>query len=1087
MRDARQQTVTRGLTANPRWDVSCALVLSLTLASFSSAAHAQGSGSSGRPAGGPPGFLTAPAPGDPLDLALAYLRENRVALGLEAADLDDWILTDRTRSRHNGLTHLYLRQRLAGIDVIGGELSVSVTSDGRLIALRNHFVPGLARAVNARAPTVSQSDAVQAAATHLGLTVTTPLSEQQNPGGPTREVLLSDGGISLDPIPVKLAYLSDGDGGARLVWNLFVRTRDQQHWWSLNVDVVTGAVLSQTDWILNDSYRVFPPPLESPSDGPRSLEVDPADATASPYAWHDTNGAAGAEVTDTRGNNVNAQDDVDGNNSGGFRPSGGGSLQFDFPLDLTQPPASSQAAAITNLYYWNNWLHDVHYAYGFDEISGNYQVNNYGNGGNGGDPILADAQDGSGLNNANFSRAPDGSSSRMQMFLFQFPGARINSPAAIAGSIAGGGAQFGPPLTSAGTTGDVVQALDPPDAPGLSSTDGCSPLTNGANVAGKIALIDRGDCTFVDKVNHAQAVGAIAAIIVNDDGDEVIPMGGSDPASMIPSLFIGQTHGDQIKAQLGAGVNVTLSSAVQRDGDLDNGIIIHEYGHGVSIRLSGGPSSVGCLGLAQSAGMGEGWGDWWALALTAKLTDTGADARGIGTYALGEAPGGPGIRNFPYSTDPLVNPQTLSSIDGTNQPHGVGEIWAQALWEVYWNLVGAHGFDPDLISGSGGNNLALQIAMDALKLQSCDPTFLAARDAILGADMVLTGGANECLLWQAFAKRGMGVDADDTGNPRRTRATDGFALPEGCEPACGNGVTEPGEQCDDGGAADGDCCSSTCQIEAAGGECRAVADVCDVAEACDGVSPTCPDDVFASATSECRSTADVCDMAELCTGSDPACPADAFASDTTVCRAAADVCDAAELCSGASASCPADAFEPTTIVCRPSAGVCDLPDSCAGDDPACPADAKSGAECRAAGGSCDVAESCDGVSDACPADQVDPGLCADGDPCTVEACVSLECEIRVVLNGTPCLDGTVCNGAESCQAGTCSAGGALDCDDGHPCTADGCDAVTGCLNDPIPGCLAAPDIPALPRPGLLLLAGLLASAGIAAAFGTARR
>jgi len=54
---------------------------------------------------------------------------------------------------------------------------------------------------------------------------------------------------------------------------------------------------------------------------------------------------------------------------------------------------------------------------------------------------------------------------------------------------------------------------------------------------------------------------------------------------------------------------------------------IHEYGHGVSIRLSGGPSNAGCLSLAQSAGMGEGWGDWWALALTDKASRSATDRR----------------------------------------------------------------------------------------------------------------------------------------------------------------------------------------------------------------------------------------------------------------------------------------------------------------------------------------------------------------------------------------------------------------------------------------------------------------------------
>ena len=59
-----------------------------------------------------------------------------------------------------------------------------------------------------------------------------------------------------------------------------------------------------------------------------------------------------------------------------------------------------------------------------------------------------------------------------------------------------------------------------------------------------------------------------------------------------------------------------------RDGDLDNGIIIHEYGHGVSNRLTGGPANANALDALQSGGMGEGWSDWWALMFTQKPTDT---------------------------------------------------------------------------------------------------------------------------------------------------------------------------------------------------------------------------------------------------------------------------------------------------------------------------------------------------------------------------------------------------------------------------------------------------------------------------------
>jgi extracellular elastinolytic metalloproteinase len=302
-----------------------------------------------------------PAAGDTLDLVRSYVLAKRTVLGLEQADLDGWELTDRFTTAHNGVTHLYLRQRLAGIEVFGGTLNVGVTRDGRLVALRNRFVPGLARVANVRAPAISAIEATRAAAVHLGLKLTQPLSIQEFRGGPAREFVLSNGGVSLDPIPVRLVYHTDGEGSARLAWNLFVRPPEQQHWWNLNVDAVDGSVLLQTDWIVHDSYEAFPQPLENPDDGPRTVEAGPADGAASPFGWHDDDGVAGAEYSDTRGNNVWAQEDSDGNNSGGARPGGGAGLDFvGFPLDLTQAPAAYQSAAITNLFYWNNVLHDIH-------------------------------------------------------------------------------------------------------------------------------------------------------------------------------------------------------------------------------------------------------------------------------------------------------------------------------------------------------------------------------------------------------------------------------------------------------------------------------------------------------------------------------------------------------------------------------------------------------------------------------------------------------------------------------------------------------------------------------------------------------
>ena len=217
-------------------------------------------------------------------------------------------------------------------------------------------------------------------------------------------------------------------------------------------------------------------PLVSPIDGDRSLVANAADPFASPFGWHDTNGAAGPEFTITRGNNAHAYEDRNDNNvaDAGSAPDGGAGLVFDFPLDLTAPPAASIPAFVTNLFYWNNIVHDVFYGYGFDEASGNFQANNYGKGGNGADYVQAEAQDGSGGNNANFQTNADngtaGSRPRMQMFEWRSTAPNpidVHPPSAIAGRYFGPMARLRPEprRDRPAVSGQVVLVNDGSTAP----------------------------------------------------------------------------------------------------------------------------------------------------------------------------------------------------------------------------------------------------------------------------------------------------------------------------------------------------------------------------------------------------------------------------------------------------------------------------------------------------------------------------------------------------------------------------------------------------------------------------------------------
>jgi len=757
--------------------------------------------------------------------AMEYLRQNAETLGLTEADLEDLVVTDQYVSKHNGVTHLYLQQYHQGIPVYGAIINLNFDKNGRVLNVGNRFVKALQGASKNAAPSIGPDMAVQSAARELNLTPREPIMVEE--AYATHDVMLSDGGIALEPIPARLVYLpmdvfsTTGQSDVRLAWQVGIYTEDGQHYWNMFVDAGSGAELFREDLVVMDrldvtdapgearfmdvvrqemvqaplmplagnitaparasssmsgTYRVYAHPFESPAHAGdpntdlRTLEANPADPTASPLGWHNDGTTS---YTVTRGNNAHAYTDVDADGvpDPGSDPDGGGGLLFDFPFDPSMDPPSYRPAAVTNLFYWNNLIHDLTYQYGFDEASGNFQVDNFGNGGLGGDDVRAEAQDGSGTNNANFFTPTDGSRPRMQMFVWSASvELTVNSPATIAGDYGASPAAFGAPLTAAGTTGDLELVND---GAGASTTDACEPLVG--FTPGNIAVLDRGTCEFGLKVLNAENAGAIAAIVVNNvPGTLTMGAGASGGLVTISSLMIDVNDGQLIKDELGGGVNATLKRiGADRDSDFDNGVIVHEYGHGVSNRLTGGPNT-NCLGGQEQ--MGEGWSDYLALL----LTDTDTDNRGIGTYVIFEPPTGLGIRARPYSTDFGVNEFTYDVIKTASVPHGVGHVWATMLWDMTRSLVAQYGFDSDTYSGNGGNNLALQLVMDGMKMQPCFPGFVDGRDAILAADLALTGGKNECTIWDSFANRGLGFSANQGSSADRSDGTEAFDLPVSC-------------------------------------------------------------------------------------------------------------------------------------------------------------------------------------------------------------------------------------------------------------------------------------------------------------------
>ncbi len=750
------------------------------------------------------------------DLATELL-SSKFADRFEPSDLQGWIHHRSINNRESGYTYHYYQQSESGVPIHNAMMTIVTSPEGGVIHVADRFIAGKTRLSKKSTAGTNPEQALKSAARHLGVNAG-DVSVMEVGSAPLMEGIAEAEDLALEPIPFQLVYQNLDDQQLALCWEFVIRMKDHQNWWQIRVDAATGAVLDKNNWIVNcgashlsdgehsascltevpgrnpllraadatpeatpaplmaNSYNVFPEPLESPYDGSRSIISLPwnNNLTASPFGWHDTNGSAGAEYTITRGNNVWAQEDRNGNNGTGFSPDGGAALDFDFPLDLTQQPVTYQEAAITNLFYWNNLCHDIFYNYGFDEQSGNFQANNYGNPGFGGDEVLADAQDGSGTNNANFGTPPDGQRPRMQMFEWTF--AAVPSFTANGISYTAITASFGP--NTGVYSGELVLANDGSGEPTLA----CNALVNPPDYNGKVVLIDRGTCTFVEKVLNAQAEGAIAVIVAQNTGDAPFSMGGAEPAITIPSVMVSQADGQALKDAMNNGtvnVNIDLPASVNRDSDLDNGVIVHEYGHGVSIRLTGGAGNVSCL--FNNEQMGEGWSDYLALILTMKPGDAATDARGIGNYSLGDGPNGVGIRPFPYSFDLGVNPVTYNDISGLSIPHGVGSVWCSMLWDMTWLLVDQHGWDPDIYNGTGGNNIALQLVIEGLKLQPCEPGFVDGRDAILLADQLLYGGQHQCLIWEAFARRGLGAGASQGSSNNVGDGIEDYSTPGSCD------------------------------------------------------------------------------------------------------------------------------------------------------------------------------------------------------------------------------------------------------------------------------------------------------------------
>jgi len=576
----------------------------------------------------------------------------------------NWTKLSSYGTKHNGVTHMAFRQHINGIECSNCDFTVNVDKEGRVVTFGYNDVPATAVAA-ARGvqdhKLLAPEKAIALFAEYADildsdkLTAVEYTAAKEDGKHKFHFPTLADASKSNGDAKASLKYIFDHDKNELVLSWLVELETEAPHFafYEAWMHSETGRRVCVHDLVAWDGadtfhaeakkggeYDVYTIPDIDPLLGERHVDVDPHDPEASPLGWHDQGNSR--EFETTAGNNVFAHENWNGNAQwrDNYRPSGGEELSFKFPINFQQEPREYADAAITNLFWWNNIIHDLFWVAGFDEESGNFQENNFGNGGRENDAVQANAQDGAGFNNANMLTPADGIRGRMRMYLW----------------------------------------------------------------------------------------------------NRVRPM---------------------------------------IDGDLDSGIIVHEYAHGITNRLTGGPMNVGCLRGAQSGGMGEGWGDWWATVFLQRAEYTRTDEFPMGLYAAGR-----GIRPFVYTGTPVsagVNPQTYDFLNraGYTGVHAIGSVWCQVLFTVFWDMKDEFGFDPDWYKGTGGNNALHKNVVDGNKLQPCNPNFIQARDAIMAADDVNFGGRHKCTMWKGFAARGVGFRATSNGNTRPV--VEDFTLPPECQ------------------------------------------------------------------------------------------------------------------------------------------------------------------------------------------------------------------------------------------------------------------------------------------------------------------
>lgn len=389
-----------------------------------------------------PGPLTEPTGAAPADVALRYVQERAADFGL-TSDAASGVYVQKELALASGATAVHLGQRVDGLRVRDAVMTAVVSADGALVSMAGFLAPGDGTGTTAQ---LTAHAALDTAAVAQEADASRPLREADTKSATPKEYpnVYAEGVTDPAPVTAELVWYPDENGKAlRLAWLTDIESSDHA-WFETVVDARTGEIIDQ-----RSRYAHAAPE----GDVFREEHPEAAGATRQTTSFSGINGTWVDDRT-TDGNNVNAyldrNDDDSNNEYQPQTPANGdpGYQQFLYAwtdawrttadVDSLVALDADRDAIITQLFYYTNVMHDWLYTHGFDEASGNFQVDNFGNGGSGGDPVMAEAQDGWDfgcvddqdnddpsddedircLNNANFGTPGDGASPRMQMYMW---------------------------------------------------------------------------------------------------------------------------------------------------------------------------------------------------------------------------------------------------------------------------------------------------------------------------------------------------------------------------------------------------------------------------------------------------------------------------------------------------------------------------------------------------------------------------------------------------------------------------------------------------------------------------------------------